>query len=155
MYYTMNNQEEMNKLIEENKQQKERIAELEKQNKEKNKYIDELMKDRIENENIAIFNMVMLEFKYGVSHWNRVKEEFLTDKYDDIDSLIYKVNNELLDCQKTEFFKYLKFDVYEDEEDLLESHKYDGDSITLESLQDEGYFIMNTMWSDELLVLDP
>ena len=148
----MNNQEEMNKLIEENKQQKERIAELEKQNKEKNKYIDELMKDRNENENIAIFNMVMLEFKYGVSHWNRVKEEFLTDKYDDIDSLIYKVNNELLDCQKTEFFKYIKFDVYEDEEDLLENVKIT-ESVTLESLREEGYLIMNTMWSDELLVL--
>jgi hypothetical protein len=119
--------------------------------KEKENTIDELRKEIIEYDNVGIFNMIMLETKYGQTHYNRVKEEFLIDIYHDIDSLVCYVDKHLLDCQKNAFFKYLNFSVYEDEKELLENHQVE----TLEDLQDDGYFIINTLWSDELLVLEP
>tara|TARA_Y100000592_G_scaffold100401_1_gene180310 strand:+ start:1624 stop:2148 length:525 start_codon:yes stop_codon:yes gene_type:complete len=115
---------------------------------------DEIMKLRkeiIEYENVGIFNMMMLKTTYGQIHSNRVKEEYLNDKYDDIDSLVSHVDKHLLDCQKNAFFEYLNFSVYENEKELLENCQVE----TLEELQDVGYFIINTLWSDELLVLEP
>lgn len=119
--------------------------------KEKENTIDELRKEIIEYDNVGIFNMIMLETTYGQIHPNRVKEEYLKDKYDDIDSLVSHVDKHLLNCQKTAFFEYLNFSVYEDEKELLENHEVE----TLEDLRDDGYFIINTLWSEELLVLEP
>ena len=136
-------------IIEENKE-KQVIKDL-KVIKDLENTIDELRKEIIEYDNVGIFNMIMLETTYGQTHYNRVKEEYLKDKYDDIDSIIYHVDNQLLDCQKTAFFEYLNFSVYEDEKELLENHQVE----TLEELQDEGYYIINTLWSKELLVLEP
>ena len=124
---------------------------LENIEKDANDEIMKLRKQMIEYDNVGIFNMIMLETIYGQTHPNRVKEEYLNNKYDDIDSLVCHVDKHLLDCQKTAFFEHLNFSVYENEKELLENCQVE----TLEELQDDGYFIINTLWSDELLVLEP
>ena len=162
IYYVINmsyTKEQIEMIIKENEKLKKENKKLKEENvikdlkviKDLENTIDELRKEIIEYENVGIFNMMMLKTTYGQTHPNRVREEYLNDKYDDIDSLVYDVDNNLLNCQKTAFFEYLNFSVYEDEKELLENCQVE----TLEELQDDGYFIINTLWSDELLVLEP
>jgi len=122
---------------------KERNNELKRENKKYNK-------ERIRNDNVAIYNMIMLMTTYGQTNYNRVKEEYVKSHIDDIDSLICFVDKHLLECHKTAFFKYVGFDIFKNEEQLLECYNMND----LDELENACISYYSTLWSDEIITIE-